>query len=171
MDKKQVKWNSMYGFIIEYYENGTFTLFVKNDDGDDLEFDGKDGNVVISSEPFDEPYISTVDEMIDAFGEMLQDWEIDFDTAQAICKELTPWFERFAISESEAIEKEIESLEECIKGRRNTIANLAKSNDMRRMTIAEQNWLIEQNVNRILEINSQVEALEQQVARLKTLQK
>ena len=109
-----------HGYTLHFNEDGTFTLKVETKE-DTFEFDGtKNGNIIDSSDfcEEDEPYKVTLEESIESARSWFKDWGIDEDAIEAIIKDLTPWFEKHAISVEEDIERKIASLEKMVAYRR-----------------------------------------------------
>lgn len=160
-----------HGYILRFFEDDTLYLKVETEDNI-LEFDGKNGNLMIASsfEEF-EDYRDTLDNLYETTMNFFNDWGVDEDTATAICDELTPWFEKYAISEEEATLKKIEELQawvdcrlECINERTKWIAEEREQIAKR---IAESDKRIEQRRDEIASFIDGVNRLTKQIAELK----
>lgn len=168
------KVNLGHHYSIHDCPDGSKTIRVLDTvDGEPIEFECINGNIIISGDmSFDYDDVErceiTLAKCIQYGKEFLMEWLIHEEIADAIIKDLIPWFEKYAISEEDAILNEITNLESWIDGRRNTIADLMKRNDMHRMTIAEQNRKINENVDRVLAINTDIEKLEEKITTLKS---
>lgn len=99
----KAKINVDYGYAIRYHEDGDIYVTVKNNEGETLEFDGKNGNLMDASDfeaHFNEEEVEmTLDEIIYGTTEYLKDWELGMETIEAIIEDLTPWFKEYAIEE------------------------------------------------------------------------
>lgn len=164
MDKVN-KISLKHGYTLTIDENDMVII-----DVDDYTFEGYKGCIFDAGtwvDELDEPFQTTLDELIDYADEMLADYGIDGDTIVAILKDLTPWFERYAKTQEEMTAIRITELESWIKGRQQTIADLIKRNDMHRLTIEEQNRKIEANTGRILELDAEIKKFEKLIRKLK----
>lgn len=115
--------NIPYGYSIQTWDSGAKTVTVRDADGEELEFDGKDGFLVISGS-YDEiegPLRMTLPECIDSTREWFADWNIEDEVADSIIADLTEWFEEYCISEEEAIRDEIKELKSRIRNRKRDI--------------------------------------------------
>lgn len=171
MTSKRTKINAAYGYSLTISENDIVTIIVTDAEGERIEFDGKKGNLMIAGDMEawfeDEDRNATLATMTEYSTKFLADWGVEEDVAKAIAKDLTPWFERYAISDDEATAKEIAELESWIKGRRDTIARKSKVIDDlnkdikaiedRKMSITED----------IVNISKSITNFEKQIAELK----
>lgn len=104
MNKQHIA-NSTHNYILDIDENNNVTLKVVAE-REVLEFDGKNGNLMDASDfeaHFNEEETEmTLNEIIYGTTEYLKDWEISEEAITAIIKDLTPWFEEYAIEEPKA---------------------------------------------------------------------
>ena len=128
-----------------------------------IEFDGIKGHLFISDmgtsiEEADlEPMTLTA--LYEETLNFLNDWEVDEDIATSICDSLAPWFEEYAISESEAIAKRIAELEKWANNRIDRISELARANDEKQKSVNELQNEISVNNALILHLNQDVKDL------------
>lgn len=160
-----------YGYRFTIDEDDTLTLKIETADGI-LELEGKKGYLYFWSECVDEEDIDaspklTFEQMLYGARECLKDWDVDEETAEAIICDLTPWFNKFAISEAESVATKIEELESWIKGRRETIASCVKSIDRCRHEISVYEERIGYEVSQILRLNEDIEDITKRIAELK----
>ena len=164
--------NPFDGYFIDFNEDGTLSLVVYNKDSERLEFYGKDGNLIDASS-FEEleEYRDTLDNLYETTMNFFNDWEVDEDTAMAICDALTPWFEKYAISEEDAIRKRITELENWAECRRKCIDERVKwiNEECEQITkrIAESSERINQRNNEIANFRTEIDKLTQTIATLK----
>lgn len=89
-----------HGYTLAIERDDTLTLIVATED-DTLEFDGFRGILMDASDfesHFDEEEVQmTLTELIRSATDFLKDWGADDEVTEAIVKELTPWFGRYAI--------------------------------------------------------------------------
>lgn len=162
-----------HGYTLHFNEDDTLSLNIETEEYGTIEIEGRKGNLIDASDfeaylnDEEEDLEMTLEDLICGTTEWLKDFDIDDETIEAICKDLTPWFERYAISEEDAILNKIADLESWIDGRRNTIADLMKRNDMHRMTIAEQNRKINENADRVFALHTDIEKLNAEISELK----
>ena len=161
-----------HGYTLLFNEDGTFFLKVETED-DILKFDGKNGNIVDASsfEEEDEEYRDTLDNLYETAMNFFNDWGVDEDTATAICDHLTPWFEKYAISEEEATLKRIEELKVWIDCRRKCIDErnkwIAEEREQIAKRIAESDKRINQRKDEIVNFQVEIHRLAQQITELK----
>lgn len=156
-----------HGYILRFLEDDTLYLKVETEDNI-LEFDGKNGNLMIASsfEEF-EDYRDTLDNLYETTMNFFNDWGVDEDTATAICDELTPWFEKYAMSEEEKAEETISKLERIIAWRRADIEQRMHSIDEENRIIAKANEEITYHTEKVLELNKDIERYQKTIATLK----
>lgn len=156
-----------HGYILRFFEDDTLYLKVETEDNI-LEFDGKNGNLMIASsfEEF-EDYRDTLDNLYETTMNFFNDWGVDEDTATAICDELTPWFEKYAMSEEEKAEETISKLERIIAWRRADIEQRMHSIDEENRIIAKANEEITYHTEKVLELNKDIERYQKTIATLK----
>lgn len=156
-----------HGYTVRFNEDDTLFLKVETEE-DTLEFYGKDGNLMIASsfEEF-EDYKDTLINLYETTMNFFNDWNIDEDTALAICDTLTPWFEKYAISEEEKVAETISKLERIIAWRRADIAQRMHSIDEEVKIIAKANKEITYHTEKVLELNKQIEDYVNTIATLK----
>ena len=134
-----------HNYSILFHEDDTLFLIVKTEDSI-LEFDGGNGNLIIASSfedfDYDEEFRMTLPDAINSAREFFKDWGVDANATEAIIKDLTPWFAKYAISEEEKIKDDIWELEEIIAFRRDSIARKMRY-------IEEENGIIDEARRRI----------------------
>ncbi len=158
-----------HGYTLRFNEDGTFFLKVETED-DIFEFDGtKNGNIIDSSDfcEEDEPYRVTLEESIESTRSWFKDWGIDEDVIEAIIKDLTPWFEKHALSAEEDIERKISNFERIIAFRRADIEQRMHSIDAEVEIISKANKEIAYHTERVLELNKEIEKHLNTIATLK----
>lgn len=155
------KINLKYGYSLTIRKDDTLTIVTTDAEGESIEIDGKNGNLMIASDMeawLDSEYSSeTLENLLYSAREFFKDWGVESEVAEAIIKELTPWFERHAISEEDAILQTISNIEEVIAFRRDAISR--KSHN-----IEADNRLIEEAKNRINEASREAAKLGKEVA-------
>ena len=119
--------NTKYGYTIQTWDSGARTITVCDADGEELEFDGKNGFITIAgSYDEEEPFRWTLAECIDSTKEWFADWNIKDEVADSIIADLTEWFAEYCISEEEAIQDEIKELRGRIDRRKKDIEMYSK---------------------------------------------
>lgn len=156
-----------HGYTLRFFEDDTLFLRVETED-DILEFDGKNGNLMIASsfEEF-EDYKDTLDNLYETTMDFFNDWGVDEDTATAICDELTPWFEKYAMSKEEKAEETIAKLERIIAWRRADIEQRMHSINEENRIIAKANEEITYHTEKVLELNKDIEKYQKTIATIK----
>lgn len=156
-----------HGYMLHFNEDDTLFLKVETEE-DTLEFYGKNGNLMIASsfEEF-EDYRDTLINLYETTMEFFNDWGIDEDAALAICDEMTPWFEKYAISEENKVAETISKLERIIAWRRADIEQRMHSIDEEVKIIAKANKEIAYHTEKVLELNKDIERYQQTIATLK----
>lgn len=158
-----------HGYTLRFNEDGTFFLRVETED-DIFEFDGtKNGNIIDSSDfcEEDEPYRVTLEESIESTRSWFKDWGIDEDVIEAIIKDLTPWFEKHALSTEKDIERKIARLERIIAFRRNDIEQRMRDINYANERIAKAHKEIEEHTHKVLELNNDIDKYLNTIATLK----
>lgn len=157
-----------HGYTLHFNEDDTLTLKIETED-DILEFDGKNGNLLDASsfEEFDEEYKDTLINMYETTMEFFNDWGVDEETALDICDALTPWWEKYAISEEDAIRKRITELEERIAFRRNGIMRKMHDIEEENKRIVEMRKRIDAYAKYVAELDADIRAYEKTIATLK----
>lgn len=149
-----------HGYTLHFNEDDT--LFLKVETADDtLELEGKKGYLYFWSECVDDEDIDaspklTLEEMLSYINEYFNDLNVDAETAEAIICDLTPWFERFAISEEEKVAQTIANLENVIAFRRASIERKMHNINSDNKLIAEANERIEADTKKVLELNKEI---------------
>lgn len=157
-----------HGYTLHFNEDDTLFLKVETEDST-LEFYGKNGNLIDASsfEEFDEEYRDTLINLYESTMEFFNDWGVDEDTALAICDTLTPWLERYAMSEEDKVAETIANLERIIAFRRADIEHRMRSINDENELIAKANKEIEIHTKKVLELNKQIEDYQRTIATLK----
>ena len=162
---------SEHDYSILFHEDGTLYIAVKADD-EIVELEGMKGYLFYYSECVDEDDIDasprlTLKEMQDYARECFNEWSISEDAIKALIEDLTPWFERFAVSDNERAMDEIRELEERITYRRKRIADCVKSIEKCREEMAEIEERIGRNTSEVADLNQDIEDMADQIARLR----
>lgn len=155
-----------YNLVIN--DDGTLTLKIFLED-DVLDIEGKNGNLVIASawDEEDEPERMTLEDNLAATKGWLTDWEVDEATAEAVCKELTPWFEKYSLSETEKIEQTIAKIEKMIAYRRVGIERKMANIEADNRLIIEAKQRIEAEAKKAAELEADIKKYEKTIAELK----
>lgn len=173
MAKANVKINLEYGYTLKINEDDTLVLTVYNNEGENLKFDGIKGNLMDASD-FETHYTGgdieyTAEEYKEESLAFLTDWGVDAEVAEAIVKRLTPWFEKYAISEEEDIARSIASLENMVLHRREAIKQQMHSIEVEVETITKANQRIEAHTQKVIDLNKDIESYENTIAKLKAV--
>lgn len=160
-----------HNYSILTHEDGTLSLTVKADN-EIVELEGTKGYLYYYSECVDEEDIDaspklTLEEMQDYAREIFNEWSISAEAIEAIISDLTPWFEKYAISEEGKAEQEIATLEAMIAGRRETIKHTMRKIESNNALIAKAQKRIELDTKEVLDLNSQIDEYEKKIATLK----
>lgn len=160
-----------HNYNILIHEDNTLYLTIKAED-EIVELEGMKGYLYYYSECVDEEDIDaspklTLKEMQDYAREILNEWSIDAEAIEAIISDLTPWFEKYAISGEEKVEQEIATLEAMIAGRRETIKHAMCKIESNNALIAKAQKRIELDTKEVLGLNSQIDEYEKKIAELK----
>lgn len=158
-----------HGYMLHFNEDGTFFLKVETKE-DTFEFDGTENGNIVDSSDFceeDEPYRVTLEESIESTRSWFKDWGIDEDAIEAIIKDLTPWFEKHAISVEEDIERKIANLEKMVAYRRGSIEQRMRDINYENEIIAKATEEIKSHTQKILELNEDIEKYLNTIATLR----
>lgn len=160
-----------HGYTLTIDENDTVLLKVETEE-DNLEFDGIKGNLMdgsdFESHYTDEEFEYTVAEYKSGSLSFLTDWGVDEEAAEAIVKDLTPWFERYAISEEDAIERDIKKYLSYANVRRERIKECAQRIRECRNEISEYEKRIGYETSEICRFTEDLEDIMNKIAELKT---
>lgn len=166
---KQNKISLKNGYTLTIDENDMVTLKVETED-DILEFDGREGNLMVASDMEswfdDEKAEMTYEEMLQYSVEFLTDWGVDTETAEAIGDDLKGWFKRYAISEEDAIRKDILKFETWAEVRRDQIKDSMRRITECRNEIRAFEERIGYEVSQIEKLNEDIEDLTKRIAEL-----
>ena len=164
--KNKISLRNAYNLTID--ENDTVTLKVFLED-DVLDISGKNGSLIIDSawDEEEEPEQMTLADYIESTKGWLKDWGVDEAAAEAICKDLTPWFERYAMSEAEKIRDTIAKLERMIAYREVSIERKASNIEADNQLIRETRARIEADAKKMAELHAEIGRYEQTIAELK----
>lgn len=144
--------NLEHHYSILNYPDGSTTIRVHDTvDGEPIEFECINGNIIVSGDmAFDyddvEPCIMTLEDCKEYGKEFLMEWVIHEEIADAIIKDLIPWFEKYAISEEESINMQIAELKVWIDNRKKRIednkkAIRAKESEVRAFNTKAENYI------------------------------
>ena len=127
------KVNLGHHYSIHTCPDGSKTIRVLDTvDGEPIEFECINGNIIISGDmSFDyddvEPCEMTLTKCIQYGKEFLMEWLIHEEIADAIINDLTPWFEKYAISEEDDIKRQIADLKRWVGNRKKRIEDNKKA--------------------------------------------
>lgn len=162
-----------HGYTLHFNEDDTLSLNIETEDYGTIEIEGRKGNLIDASDfeaylnDDEEDLEMTLEDLICGTTEWLKDFDIDDETIEAICKDLTPWFKRYAISEADKIRLNISNLEKLIKQRKENIATLTKASDSLKKEIDNKMLGIQLNTARVCELNEDIDKYEKTIAVLK----
>lgn len=161
--------NPFDGYFIDFNEDGTLSLVVYDKDNERLEFDGKNGNLIEASsfEELDDTYRDTLINLYEETMNFFNDWNVDEDIALKICDELTPWFEKYALSEEDKVAETIATLEKMIAYRRNDIEQRMRDINADNEIINKASTRIKLNTKKVIGLNKQIEEYLNTIATLK----
>ena len=99
-----------YGYTLTINDDDTLELQVYTEDGDLLEVDGRNGNLMVASDMeawfSEETEEMTLEDVIYGSREFLQDWGVEYEVAEAIVEHLTVWFARYSTDARDIPESE-----------------------------------------------------------------
>lgn len=159
-----------HGYTLTIEKDDCVSLKIDRADDEPLEVDGKNGNLMLASDMeawFDEePCEMTLDEIRESTRDWLKDWGVDEDVADAIIYDLTPWFEDYAISVKESVEKKVAYLKDLIDARYSNIAVLCRDIEAQREDIRTKEGLIKRLTDRVIALDKDITELKCQMQSL-----
>lgn len=162
-----------HGYTLHFNEDDTLSLNIETEDYGTIEIEGRKGNLIDASDFMSylgddtDDIKSTLDDLLYGTTEWLKDFGVDDETIEAICKDLTPWFEKYAISKADKIRLDISNLENFIKFREEHIATIMRDSDSLRKEVDKRMKDIRSNTIRIDELNKDIENYRNTISVLK----
>lgn len=162
-----------HGYTLHFNEDDTLSLNIETEDYGTIEIEGRKGNLIDTSDfeaylnDEEEDLEMTLEDLICGTTEWLKEFDIDDETIEAICKDLTPWFEKYAISEADKIRLNISNLEKLIKFREEHIATIMRDSDSLRKEVDKRMKDIRSNTIKIDELNKDIENCRNTISALK----
>ena len=165
MKKNKISLRNAYNLTIED-DIVTLKIFLEDDV---LDIEGRNGTLTIASawDEEDEPERMTLEDNLAATKGWLMDWEVDEATAEAVCKDLTPWFEKYSLSEEEKIKQAIAKIEKLIAYRRVGIERKMANIEADNRLITEAKQRIEAEAKKAAELEADIKKYEKTIAELK----